>query len=172
MPDDYIESLREDYPPQLIEAYLNGEFVNLTSGAVYPDFSRELNHSPTILLPNEALHVGLDFNVNNMAAIGFVIRDEAPHAVNELVKVRDTPTMAAMINERYKSQGHAVTVYPDASGQNTSSKGASVSDLTILQKRGLYDPHRHSESTRERSCEQRQRPSAELEWHAPAARQY
>ncbi|MFD2271397.1 hypothetical protein ACFS07_10355 [Undibacterium arcticum] len=63
MPDDYIESLREDYPPQLIEAYLNGEFVNLTSGAVYPDFSRELNHSPTILLPNEALHVGLDFNV-------------------------------------------------------------------------------------------------------------
>ncbi|MFD2271398.1 hypothetical protein ACFS07_10360 [Undibacterium arcticum] len=72
-----------------------------------------------------------------MAAIGFVIRDEAPHAVNELVKVRDTPTMAAMINERYKSQGHAVTVYPDASGQNTSSKGASVSDLTILQNAGF-----------------------------------
>lgn len=137
LPDDYIDSLREDYPPQLIDAYLNGQFVNLTSGAVYPDFSRELNHSPTIMLPNEPLHIGLDFNVNNMAAIGFVIREDAPHAVNELVKLRDTPTMAAMIVDRYKSKGHAVTVYPDASGQNTSSKGASVSDLTILQNAGL-----------------------------------
>ena len=45
LPDDYISSLRESYPPQLIEAYLRGQFINLTSGAVYPDFSRKLNHT-------------------------------------------------------------------------------------------------------------------------------
>lgn len=137
LPPDYIDSLRASYPPQLINAYLEGQFVNLASGAVYPDFSRTLNHSPTVMQPREPLHVGLDFNVTKMAGIVFVVRDGQPHAVAELVKVRDTPTMARMLKERYKDAGHHVTVYPDASGRNTSSKGASESDLTILQSAGL-----------------------------------
>jgi len=137
LPDDYIDSLREDYPPQLIEAYLKGQFVNLTSGAVYPEFSRTLNHTGDDLLPGEPLHIGMDFNVNNMAAIVFVIRNDRPIAVRELVKVRDTPDMALKIKERFKSQGHSITIYPDASGKNTSSKAASESDLTILQSNGF-----------------------------------
>jgi len=137
LPPDYIDTLRASYPPQLIEAYLEGQFVNLTSGAVYPEFSRTLNHAPTTATPGEPLHIGLDFNVNKMAAVVFVVRDDQPHAVAELVKVRDTPTMAKLITDRFKDQGHTVAVYPDASGANTSSKGASVSDLTILQNAGL-----------------------------------
>lgn len=137
LPDDYINSLRASYPPQLIEAYLRGRFVNLTSGAVYPDFDRELNHVPTVAAANEPMHVGLDFNVQKMAAVVFVVRDDAPHAVGELTGVRDTPTMARILKERYKDAGHSVTIYPDASGQNTSSKGASISDLSILQGAGF-----------------------------------
>ena len=137
LPDDYIDSLRASYPPQLIDAYLRGRFVNLTSGAVYPEFSRTLNHAPTTMLPGEPLHVGMDFNVNNMAAVIFVVREDAPHAVAELVKVRDTPSMAALLQARYTAAGHDVTIYPDASGGNTSTKGASVSDLSILQQAGF-----------------------------------
>lgn len=137
LPDDYIDSLRASYPPQLIEAYLEGRFVNLNSGCVYPEFSRTLNHAPTVAMPGEPLHIGMDFNVNKMAAIVFVVRDDAPHAVGELVKVRDTPDMAQKIRERYLMQGHHITIYPDASGKNTSSKSASQSDLTILQQAGF-----------------------------------
>ncbi|OVE45672.1 terminase large subunit domain-containing protein [Chromobacterium violaceum] len=137
LPPDYIDSLRASYPPQLIEAYLEGRFVNLNSGCVYPEFSRTLNHAPTVALPGEPLHIGMDFNVNKMAAIVFVVRDDAPHAVGELVKVRDTPEMARLIRERYQMQGHQITIYPDASGQNTSSKSASQSDLSILQGAGF-----------------------------------
>lgn len=137
LPPDYIDSLRASYPPQLIEAYLEGEFVNLTSGAVYPEFSRVLNHCDTNVQPGEPVHVGIDFNVNNMAGIIYVMRDGALHAADEMVKVRDTPELARMIRERYLLQGHHITVYPDASGQNTSSKGASVSDLSILQQAGF-----------------------------------
>jgi hypothetical protein len=32
--------LRASYPPQLIEAYIRGQFVNLTTGSVYPNFDR------------------------------------------------------------------------------------------------------------------------------------
>jgi len=40
----YIANLRASYPPQLIEAYLNGEFVNLTGGACYHCFDRRIHH--------------------------------------------------------------------------------------------------------------------------------
>jgi len=137
LPEDYIPSLRASYPPQLIKAYLRGQFVNLTSGAVYPDFDRVKNHAPTVAIPGEPLMIGMDFNVTKMAAAVHVLRDGWPHAVQEFKDVRDTPEMARLLNDRFKSAGHPMMVYPDASGQNTSSKSASVSDLSILQQAGF-----------------------------------
>jgi hypothetical protein len=32
LPDGYIDSLKDIYPSQLLDAYLEGKFVNLTSG--------------------------------------------------------------------------------------------------------------------------------------------
>ena len=138
LPDDYISSLRKSYPPQLIDAYLNGQFVNLASGSVYVNFDRVLNHTGEVIQPHEVLHVGMDFNVLNMTAALCVIRqDGVPFQLAELTGVRDTPTMARMLKERYADKGHTVVIYPDASGGNTSSKDASESDLSILRKYGF-----------------------------------
>lgn len=137
LPDDYIPSLMASYPPQLIGAYIRGQFTNLTSGSVYPGFDRKLNHTSEQIRPFEHLHIGMDFNVLNMSAGVSVIREGLPLTLSELSKVRDTPTMARMLKERYKDAGHAITVYPDASGQNTSSKNASESDLSILRMAGF-----------------------------------
>lgn len=137
LPDDYIDSLRASYPPQLIEAYLDGRFVNLNSGAVYPEFSRTLNHAPVTAEKGEPLHCGMDFNVLKGASALFVVRNDRPFAVAELTGVRDTPEMARLLDERYRQKGHSVTIYPDASGQNTSSKSASESDLSILKQKGF-----------------------------------
>lgn len=137
LPEDYIASLLASYPPQLISAYLKGLFVNLASGNVYPNFDRVLNHTPEKIRPAEPLHVGMDFNVMNMTATVSVIRDGLPLTLEEATKVRDTPAMAKLLKERYSDKGHAVVVYPDASGGNTSSKNASESDLTILKDAGL-----------------------------------
>lgn len=136
LPDDYIESLRESYPKQLIEAYLNGQFVNLASGAVYPEFDRRLNHTDAVLQDGEVLHVGMDFNVLKMAAALFVIRNGLPIAVGEHTEVRDTPTMAKLLIDKYAAN-HKIVVYPDASGHNTSSKDSNKSDHTILRQAGL-----------------------------------
>lgn len=134
LPEGYIDSLRESYPPQLIGAYLRGEFTNLASGSVYPNFDRRLSHTDAVEQEKEPLHIGMDFNVLNMTAIVSVIRDGLPLTVGELTGVRDTPTMAKMLKERFKDKGHALAIYPDASGQNTSSKNASESDLSILRQ--------------------------------------
>ena len=135
LPPDYVDGLRSSYPSQLIDAYINGEFVNLTSGAVYPDFSRAANGCDAVPMPNEPLHVGVDFNVHNCTAVIGVIRDDCPLIVGEITGVRDTPAMCEAIREMYPS--NHVTVYPDASGARSQSTNAAESDLRILQAAGF-----------------------------------
>lgn len=135
-PPDYVDSLRNTYPPGLIDAYIEGKFVNLTSGSVYPEFSRELNNTNEEIKFGEQLHVGMDFNVGNMSAKIFVIRDDEPYLLDEIDQGRDTETVCEILRERYGGK-HAITVYPDAAGQSTSSKSASISDLTIIKRFGF-----------------------------------
>ncbi len=137
LPEDYIPSLLASYPPQLIAAYLRGQFVNLASGSIYPNFDRVKNHTDEKIRPGEVLHVGMDFNVLNMTAIVNVIRDGLPLSLAELVKVRDTPAMAEKLKRQFVDAGHQVVIYPDASGKNTSTKNASESDLSILRAAGF-----------------------------------
>jgi Terminase large subunit, T4likevirus-type, N-terminal/Terminase RNaseH-like domain len=135
LPDNYIDDLIADYPDNLIAAYLEGEFVNLTSGAVYPEFSRALNSCNSVIMPGEALHLGMDFNVGKMAAVIFVQRAGDPHAVGELVGLLDTPAMIDAIKRRFPN--HAIFVYPDASGSARKTQNASVSDIALLGQAGF-----------------------------------
>ena len=131
LPDGYIESLQASYPPNLLAAYLDGEFVNLTQGSVYAEFDRQANACATTIQVSEPLHIGLDFNVGQMAAAVGVLRDNAPHIVDEITGVLDTPAMIAAIKARYP--GHAIFVYPDASGGSRRSNNASESDIALLR---------------------------------------
>lgn len=137
LPKGYIDNLRNSYPSQLLAAYLDGEFVNLTSGSVYPEFDRRANASQATILPGETLHIGMDFNVGKGAAIVHVLRGDSPHAVAELVDVFDTPAMIRLIKDRWHSHGHPVMIYPDASGASRKSNNASESDLTLLRQAGF-----------------------------------
>jgi hypothetical protein len=135
LPEDYIPTLKRSYPAQLIAAYLDGQFVNLTEGAVYPEFSRELNHTDAEIAESEPLHIGLDFNVYNCTAIVGVVRDKKPLVLNELTGLRDTPAMIDSIKEHFR--GHHITAYPDASGKSNKTVNASLSDLQLLQDAGF-----------------------------------
>jgi Terminase large subunit, T4likevirus-type, N-terminal/Terminase RNaseH-like domain len=135
LPDEYIDELKRSYPANLIAAYLDGQFVNLTSGAVYPEFCRLKNHIDAAIEPSEPLHIGLDFNVYNCTAIIGVIRDKRPVILGELTGIRDTPGLILAIKERY--QGHHISVYPDASGKSNKTVNASLSDLQLLADAGF-----------------------------------
>lgn len=135
LPVDYIDSLREMYPGPEIDAYIEGEFVNLNSGSVYPQFNRLLNGSTDTYLPGEHLHIGMDFNVMNMSAVVHVIRNGQPIAVDEITKGRDTPYMVELLKAKYS--GHPVTIYPDASGGSRKAVDASLTDLALLRKGGF-----------------------------------
>lgn len=140
LPENYIPDLIADYPDNLILAYLEGEFVNLTSGSVYPNYDRVANGSTEKENPGEALHIGMDFNVGKMAAVVFVGRQAItgminPHAVAEIMGVLDTPAMIKAIKARFPN--HAIFIYPDASGDARKSNNASTSDIALLQQAGF-----------------------------------
>jgi len=135
LPKDYIPSLRESYPANLVDAYIDGQFVNLVSGSVYPNFCRRLNHTDETIRPGEELHIGMDFNINRMAATVFVMRDGEPRQLDELTSLFDTPAMIAALQQRFP--GHKITVYPDASGKNRKSVNGSESDHSLLKQAGF-----------------------------------
>lgn len=137
LPPGYIDNLRATYPSALLAAYLDGEFVNLQAGSVYPEFDRALNASTEAPRDGEALHVGMDFNVAHGAAVVHVLRGDEPHAVDELTGVFDTPAMIRLLTDRYKAKGHRLLIYPDASGRSRKSVNASESDLMLLRQAGF-----------------------------------
>ncbi len=137
LPKDYIKSLYDTYPSQLVNAYVDGEFVNLTSGTVYYAYDRNRCRSHEVIKENEPLFIGQDFNVGKMASTIYVQRPNGWHAVAELCDLFDTPDAVRVIKERWKDKGHKIIIYPDASGNNRKSVSASVSDIALFEQAGF-----------------------------------
>jgi len=135
LPEGYIDSLFDTYPEELRNAYIDGQFCNLTSGTVYGSYDRIRCRSREAPRIGETIHVGMDFNVGKMAAVLFVVRGDGWHAVGELCDVFDTPTMCRMLKERYAQ--HSLIVYPDASGGSRKTNDASTSDISIIEQHGF-----------------------------------
>lgn len=135
LPPEYIDNLRSSYPAELISAYIEGRFVNLTSGSVYRAYDREANRSREAIRSNEPLHLGQDFNVGQMFSAVCVEREDGWHAVAELKAVLDTPALINTVREKYR--GHTVYIYPDASGGSRKTVNASESDIALLRGAGF-----------------------------------
>ena len=124
LPEGFIDSLLENYPPQLIQAYLNGNFTNLTTGAVYSRFDRtkhvinKLHFDPI----HEILKVGIDFNVMNCNCVIGVQEGEKLYIIDEISKQKDTDALAQELRRRYPS--NKILIYPDASGSARSTINA------------------------------------------------
>ena len=136
LPKDYIESLYNTYPAELIKAYLKGLFVNLKSGTVYKSFNRKVNNSSEIYEDGEDIFVGCDFNITKMAAAIFVKRLSEWHCVGEIINAYDTDAVIKLIKERYSKS--KVYVYPDASGKSRHPSKPGQSDISLLEQAKFF----------------------------------
>lgn len=160
--ESYIKTLEMSYTPQQLEAYLNGEFVNLTSGTVYHRFDRGRNHTARTVQANDVLHIGMDFNIEHMNAVIHVVDEKEiewkdklengtnvmikklvriKSAVDEIVDAYDTSEMISLIKEKYPT--HRVIIYPDASGEKRNSSGKSDIDLLKQAKFVIRKPNKN-----------------------------
>lgn len=145
LPDGYADDLISKYPANLIEAYLNGEFVNMAAGNVYSNFDEEESIYNMTLerffknpMNDKEIHIGMDFNVGHMSGVVAVNNkiDDELLVVEEIFDLLDTPDMIKEINKRYS--GYAIHIYPDASGSNRKTVSASQSDISLLAEAGFY----------------------------------
>jgi PBSX family phage terminase large subunit len=137
LPADFITRLEENYESGLLQAYLNGEFCNITTGIVYSRFSRSthvIEERPNI--ENEPLRIGIDFNIGNTnAVIGLAIGDSMI-IFDEINASYDTDSLAKEIKSRYPF--NKIYIYPDASGGNRSTN-ATKTDIQILESYGFIN---------------------------------
>lgn len=131
--EGYIQGLREQYTEDQLRAYLNGEFINLTSGTIYYKFNRKVNHSDRLIKKYDTLSIGMDFNVGNMSGVVHVT-DNKPIAVDELVGIYDTSDMCNIIKGKYPT--NRIIIYPDATGTHRSTN-ATITDIQILKEAGF-----------------------------------
>jgi hypothetical protein len=139
LPEGYVDSLKAIYPAELLAAYLEGHFCNLTSGTVYRDYDRNRCDSKEVIKPLEPLFIGQDFNVGEMASAIFVRRPDGLHAVQEITGVYDTPELVRILKERYQPADdyHEIYMYPDASGGSRKTVDASTTDISLLRQAGF-----------------------------------
>jgi PBSX family phage terminase large subunit len=137
LPAEFIPSLERNYPAQLIAAYLEGEFVNLASCSLYPEFDRSLNYTdakPELL---DTIYVGVDLNVGNCVTQHLVRRGDEFHFFNEHV-YRDTQQIAVGLRDMYSEhfkRGQLILI-PDAASKQRSTAAAQESDIGILKRAG------------------------------------
>lgn len=129
LPDDFIDTLKEQYTEELFDAYVNGKFVNLTSGTVYKYFSRERHHSDEVAKPNETIIVGQDWNIGACVSIVYVKRGDNIVAVNEIISY-DTNSLIENLKQQYPNR--VINIYPDASGNNRKTNAAQT-DIEMLR---------------------------------------
>lgn len=123
----YISTLEMNYTVEQLEAYLEGEFVNITTGSVYKNYDRKKNRTDRIIQVGDVLHVGMDFNITKMNAVIHVQDSQFKYAVDEIVNAYDTTEVCALLKSKFS--GYKIIIYPDAAGSARSTSGKSDHDI-------------------------------------------
>ena len=133
LPDEYYETLKKAYSKEMVEAYLNGEFVNLNQGRAYKDFNRDNNIKHMDGYKDLEVCAGLDFNVDYMSAEIFALGNGWIHFFDE-IRLKNSNSFE--LSEHLAAKYPGIRVFPDASGAARKSS-SSKSDHAIFREAGF-----------------------------------
>ncbi len=138
LPDGFVETLLSNYSPELVAAYLNGEFVNMNSGAVYKHYDPDIHSTKlTVNSPSvDVLYSGQDFNYDGSVSIVLGKVDDCLFALKEIVS-KDTKNICENFKKLQLETKNEkpIIIYPDSSGiQRTTN--SSQTDIAMLKQAG------------------------------------
>ena len=158
LPQDFIDSLYENYDNKLISSYIDGNFVNLQYGTCYYAFDRVKNVNQVSYNSSLPIRIAMDFNVDPISCVLFQIYKDKPkiRVFDEIQLSHSggadlmTERLAKLIKEKYPYEnpnllqpkwkmvdttGHYIC-YPDPAGKNRHTS-AMMSDHDILRQQGF-----------------------------------
>jgi len=132
---DELATVKAEIDPKRFKQEFGASFETLEA-RVYHEFDRERNVMELELLPDAPVLVGMDFNINPMAAIVAQRAGEQIQVFDEIVLTNsNTPEMMREINRRYAGR-HGV-VHPDPSGvAKKTSAPVGQTDFRIIEEAG------------------------------------
>lgn len=141
LPEEFINSLKENYDENLLKAYLNGEFVNLQQGATYYQFKRENNVKKNNYNPTLPIRLSIDFNISPFCASISQTYKHSPYVRTfDEIELHHggggevlTERMVKEVKARYPKS--KVVAYPDPANQRHTS--ALSTDHDILRQGGF-----------------------------------
>ena len=87
LPKDYVNNMYSIYNEKEIACLLEGQFVSIDSGLVFPDYNPTLNKLDVdlydVLKEDDTVYIGQDFNSFGNNAIAFVVKKECIIAIKD-----------------------------------------------------------------------------------------
>ena len=141
LPEEFINSLKENYDETLLKAYMNGEFVNLQQGQTYYQFNRKNNVKENKYNPSLPIRISIDFNVSPMCCAVLQTYKHSPYfRVFDEIELHHgggsevlTERMVQEIKSKYPN--NIYIAYPDPANQRHTS--ALHTDHDILRQGGF-----------------------------------
>ena len=158
LPQDFIDSLYENYDNKLISSYIHGNFVNLQYGTCYYGFNRVKNVDKVSYNSSLPIRIAMDFNVDPISCVLFQIYKDKPkirvfdemqlshsggyelmtERIAKLIKEKypyENPNLLQPSYKKVDTTGHYIC-YPDPAGKNRHTS-AMMSDHDILRQQGF-----------------------------------
>ena len=142
LPKNYIKLLESNYDEKMLQAYMDGQFVNLSRGATYYAFNREEHTGNVSYNPNLPVRISMDWNVDPLCAVIWQKYTQKPciRVVQEIALYHrgegDLMTQRMCDEIRRKFKNREYYAYPDATGTARHSS-AQYSDIDIVRKNGI-----------------------------------
>jgi len=133
---EYIAALKAAYDPVMLQAYMDGEWVNMNGNQFYYSYSTAANEDTSLKRDfKKVILAAMDFNVTHMTCTLWHLYPEGLRGFDEIYLPRNADT-SKMI-EALKSRGYTpdiTSIYPDPAGKAQRTSGKS--DHQILREAG------------------------------------
>lgn len=144
--DDYAQMLIESYDKVMVEAYVEGKFVNLTGNRALYAFDRMKHVKPVERIEDAEVWVTMDFNVTPMSAVlwnpmpSYNRKGGWLRAFDEIkINSSNTYEFSNTLRQKLGTQRDGIAIFPDPTGKNKSTKTKDKSDFDILRQYGFDD---------------------------------
>ena len=138
-----IEQAKAELDQKVFKQEYEGTFENY-EGRIYYGFERQHNVKDfTFDQRQNVIGVGIDFNINPLTAVCFVVKDNKMYVIDEIEMFgSNTEELANEIHNRFP--GTKIIVYPDPSGRARKTNSPKT-DFNILHNSGFIvkAPSRH-----------------------------
>ncbi len=133
--EDYIPSLEASFDKIMLDAYLDGLFINMIGNRFYYNYSEKNEDRSIVEDPEQDVHACMDFNVEHMTTTLWHFNGQA-QAFDEIVILNnaDTEKMAQALKDRGYTPARTI-IYPDPSGNSRRTSGKA--DIQILRDAGF-----------------------------------